>query len=90
MVGRSRLNVRKYFLIVSISLCKADRQGDVAGCRVRLSPLPSGDCHCGGFKNKAELSTSKYAAGNNPALGKKGTRSINRPLLCLLSIIFDC
>lgn len=72
------------------SLCRADRQGDAVGCRVRLSPLPSGDCHCGGFKNKAELSTSKYAAGNNPVLGKIRTRSINRSLLGLLSIIFDC
>lgn len=69
--GESRLNVRKYFLVVRASLCKADRQGDV-GCRVRLSPLPSGDCHCGGFKNKAELSINKYAAGNNPVLDRYG------------------
>lgn len=30
-----RLNVRKYFLVVRVSLCKADRQGDAVGCGVK-------------------------------------------------------
>lgn len=36
--GGSRLNVRKHFLVVSISLCKADRQGEAVESGFHCSP----------------------------------------------------